>query len=67
MTTLFHVSATGYNSRKFLVIISIVVSSLIIDISLSNISDLISHLGFCHLYCYSNCICGRAVPHFRFC
>jgi hypothetical protein len=42
MTTLFHVSATGYNSRKFLVIISIVVSSLITDISLSNISDLIS-------------------------
>jgi signal transduction histidine kinase len=42
MTTLFHVSATGYNSRKFLVIISIVVSLLIIDISLSNISDLIS-------------------------
>ena len=42
MTTLFHVSATGYNSTKFLVIISIVISSLIIDISLSNISDLIS-------------------------
>ena len=42
MTTLFHVSAIGYNNRKFLVIISIVVSSLIIDISLSNISDLIS-------------------------
>src|SRR5919202_5395029 len=42
MTTLFHVSATGYNNRKFLVIISVVVSSLIIDISLSNISDLIS-------------------------
>ena len=42
MTTLFRVSAKGYNSRKFLVIISIVVSSLIIDISLSNISDLIS-------------------------
>src|ERR671931_1212082 len=41
MTTLFHVSATGNNSRKFLVIILIVVSSLIIDISLSNISDLI--------------------------
>jgi signal transduction histidine kinase len=42
MTTLSHVYVTGYNNRKFLVIISIVVSSLIIDISLSNISDLIS-------------------------
>jgi hypothetical protein len=37
-----HLSVTGYNSRQFLVVISIVVSSLIIDISLSNISDLIS-------------------------
>ena len=37
-----HVSVTGYGSRKFFVIISIVVSSLIIDISLSNISDIIS-------------------------
>jgi signal transduction histidine kinase len=37
-----HVSVTGYDNRIFLVIISIVVSSLIIDISLSNISDLIS-------------------------
>ena len=42
MTALLHVFVTGYNSRKFLVIISIVVSSLIMDISLSNISDLIS-------------------------
>ena len=37
-----HVSVTGYSNRIFFVIISIVVSSLIIDISLSNISDLIS-------------------------
>jgi signal transduction histidine kinase len=37
-----HVSITGYSNRIFFVIISIVVSSLIIDISLSNISDLIS-------------------------
>jgi signal transduction histidine kinase len=42
MIDLLHVSVTGYNSRKFLVIISIVVSSLIIDISLSNISDIIT-------------------------
>ena len=42
MTAFLHVSVTRYNSRKFLVVISIVVSSLIIDISLSNISDLIS-------------------------
>ncbi|MBD0359977.1 MAG: hypothetical protein ICV56_04625, partial [Nitrososphaeraceae archaeon] len=37
-----HLSLAGYNSRQFLVVISIVVSSLIIDISLSNISDLVS-------------------------
>src|SRR5215211_2265331 len=42
MINLLHVSLTEYNNRKFLVIISIVVSSLIIDISLSNISDIIS-------------------------
>src|SRR5919108_1618010 len=42
MINLLHVSVIGYNSRQFLFIISIVVSSLIIDISLSNISDLIS-------------------------
>src|SRR5215208_5525316 len=42
MINLLHVSLTGYNSRKFVVIISIVVSFLIIDISLSNISDIIS-------------------------
>jgi signal transduction histidine kinase len=42
MINLLHVSLTGYNSRKFLVVISIVVSFLIIDISLSNISDIIS-------------------------
>jgi hypothetical protein len=42
MVNLMHVSVTGYGSRKFFVIISIVVSSLIIDISLSNISDIIS-------------------------
>ncbi len=42
MVNLLHVSVTGYSSRKFMVIISIVISSLIIDISLSNISDIIS-------------------------
>jgi signal transduction histidine kinase len=42
MVNLLHASAKGYSSRKFFVIISIVVSSLIIDISLSNISDIIS-------------------------
>ncbi|CAN5358552.1 hypothetical protein BH18THE2_BH18THE2_42830 [soil metagenome] len=42
MVNLKHVSVTGYSSRKFFVIISIIVSSLIIDISFSNISDKIS-------------------------
>ena len=42
MTSLLPASVTGYSSRKFLVIISIVISALIIDISLSNISDMIS-------------------------
>src|SRR5215212_1313729 len=42
MSYLLRVSVTGYNSRKFLVVISIVVSFLMIDISLSNISDIIS-------------------------
>jgi hypothetical protein len=42
MVNLLHVSVTGYSSKKFFVIISIIVSSLIIDISLSNISDIIS-------------------------
>src|SRR5215211_494843 len=42
MINLLHVSLTEYNNRKFLVVISIVVSFLIIDISLSNISDIIS-------------------------
>ena len=42
MVNLLHVPVTGYSSKKFFVIISIVVSSLIIDISLSNISDIIS-------------------------
>ena len=37
-----HLSVAGYNSRKFLVVISIVVSLLMIDISLSNISDIVS-------------------------
>ena len=41
MTSLLPVSVTGYDSRKFLVIISIVASLLIMDISLSNISDMI--------------------------
>src|SRR5919106_6183459 len=42
MINLLHLPVTGYNSRKFLVVISIVVSLLIIDISLSNISDIVS-------------------------
>src|SRR5215216_5916478 len=42
MVNLLHVSVTGYSSRKFFVIMSIIVSSFIIDISLSNISDIIS-------------------------
>jgi signal transduction histidine kinase len=42
MVNLLHVSVIGYSSRKLFVIISIIVSSLIIDISLSNISDIIS-------------------------
>ena len=42
MTSLLPVSVTGYDSWKFLVIISIVASLLIMDISLSNISDMIS-------------------------
>src|SRR5215212_189485 len=42
MINLLHVSLTEYNNRKFLVVISIVVSFLMIDISLSNISDIIS-------------------------
>jgi signal transduction histidine kinase len=42
MTSLLPVRVTEYSNRKFLVIISIVISALIIDISLSNISDLIS-------------------------
>jgi signal transduction histidine kinase len=37
-----HVSVSGYSNRNFFIIISIVASSLIIDISLGNISDLIS-------------------------
>jgi signal transduction histidine kinase len=37
-----HVSASGHSNRIFFVTVSIVVCSLIIDISLSNISDLIS-------------------------
>lgn len=42
MTSLSPISVTRYNSKKFLVIVSILVASLIIDISLSNISDMIS-------------------------
>ena len=42
MVNLLHISVTGYSSRKFLVIISIIISSLTIDISLSNISDIVS-------------------------
>src|SRR5918993_888005 len=41
MVNLLHVSLAGYSTRKFFIIISIVVSSLIIDSSLSNISDII--------------------------
>jgi signal transduction histidine kinase len=42
MTSLLPESVTGYSRRRFLVIISIVISALITDISLSNISDMIS-------------------------
>jgi signal transduction histidine kinase len=42
MVNLLHVSLAGYSTRKFFIIIAIVVSSLIIDSSLSNISDIIS-------------------------
>ena len=42
MINLLNLSITEYNSRKFLVVISIVVSFLMIDISLSNVSDIIS-------------------------
>src|ERR671913_1590339 len=42
MVNLLHVSLAGYSTRKFFIVISIVVSSLIIDSSLSNISDIIS-------------------------
>ena len=68
MTSLLPVPITGYDSKKFLVIISIVASSLVIDISLSNISDMISvstSWGFASLYCYNSCICSRTVSHFR--
>src|ERR671911_2662756 len=42
MVNLLHVSLAGYSTRKFFIIISIVVSSLITDSSLSNISDILS-------------------------
>jgi signal transduction histidine kinase len=42
MINLLHISVTCYSTRKFLVIISIIISSLTIDISLSNISDIVS-------------------------
>jgi hypothetical protein len=42
MTKLLSLYVKGYTSRKFLIVFSIVVSALIVDISLSNISDLIS-------------------------
>ena len=42
MINLLHIPVTCYSSRKFLVIISIIISSLTIDISLSNISDIVS-------------------------
>src|SRR5215204_4457146 len=41
MVNLWRVSLAGYSTRKFFIVISIVVSSLIIDSSLSNISDVI--------------------------
>jgi signal transduction histidine kinase/MFS family permease len=41
MVNLLHVSLAGYSTRKFFVVISIVASSLIIDTSLSNISDIV--------------------------
>lgn len=42
MSNVFHISIRGYNNRKFLALISVVICSLIADISLSNISDVIS-------------------------
>jgi signal transduction histidine kinase len=41
MVNLLRVSLAGYSTREFFIVISIVVSSLIIDSSLSNISDII--------------------------
>jgi len=41
MVNLWRVSLAGYSTRKLFIVISIVVSSLIIDSSLSNISDVI--------------------------
>src|ERR671910_1395366 len=41
MVNLLHVSLAGHSTRIFFIVISIVVSSLIIDSSLSNISDII--------------------------
>ena len=42
MTKLLSLYVKEYTSKKFLIIISIVISALIVDISLSNISDIIS-------------------------
>ena len=42
MINLLHISVTCYSTRKFLVIISIIISSLTIDTSLSNISDIVT-------------------------
>lgn len=42
MARLLSLSIRGYTSTKFLTIISIVMSALIVDISLSNVSDLIN-------------------------
>ncbi|MDQ3840631.1 MAG: hypothetical protein M3297_15350 [Thermoproteota archaeon] len=41
MVNLLHESLAGYSTRKFFVIISIIASSLIIDTSLGNISDIV--------------------------
>jgi hypothetical protein len=39
---LLSLSVSGYTNAKFLAIISIVISALIVDISLSNVSDIMN-------------------------
>ncbi len=42
MTNVSHVSIREYNNSQFLAVIFVIICSLIADISLSNISDIIS-------------------------